>query len=79
MIQKKFLDRALIESERLDAIRQRDEAQQQLNAAAQQIHAGQQLQQQAQSKLLIAEGMVQQNDAYLKKLETLDASSTPSP
>lgn len=64
-----MIDRAKIEAERLDAIRQRDEAQQQANEAQAMSVRAQQLGQEAAQKILVANGAIQQNDAYLKMLD----------
>ena len=66
-----MIDRATLEAEKADAIRQRDEAQARINAAIQ-------AQQQAQAAALIAEGAVQQIDALLAMLDKPPLKAVPS-
>lgn len=73
-----MIERWQIEAERLDAQRQRDNAQQALNAAVAAQQRAQSDAQAAQAMLYIATGAVQQCDAFLKKLETIDAQP-PAP
>lgn len=72
------LDREAVTAERLDAIRQRDEAQQQANEAQALLQRAQQMGQEAGQRLLVANGMVQQNDAYLKLLDKLANGGSPA-
>lgn len=64
----KIIDKAEVEAERLDAIRQRDEWQQKANEAQILAQRAQQMGQEAAQGILTANGAIQQNDAYLKKL-----------
>jgi hypothetical protein len=79
---KPIIDRATIEAERLDAIRQRDEYQQKANEAQALSQRAQQMAQEAAQGILIANGMIQQNDFYLKMLSTkgpTDEAPAPAP
>lgn len=78
MSKPKTLDRAAIEAEKADAIRQRDAAQQAANEAAALAQRAQQMGQEAAQKMLVASGAVQQCDAFLRVLETADAPPAPA-
>lgn len=64
-----ILDRALIESELLDAKAQRDAAQQKLNESQALAQQAQQNANAAQAMIFTSSGAIQQNEAYLKKLD----------
>jgi hypothetical protein len=66
-----MIDKETILAERLDAIRQRDEWQQKAGEAQALAQRAQQMGQEAVQGILIANGAIQQNDAYLKKLQEL--------
>jgi chromosome segregation ATPase len=71
--------RRLLDGELKDAQSQRDTAQQQLNNANAQMQQAQQSANQAQAMILTAGGAVQQCEAIIKKLETPNATPTPTP
>lgn len=72
------ISREMIVNERLDAIRQRDEAQQKATEAQTMMQRAQQLQQEAAQAALVANGAIQQNDAFLKMLDKLAKNGSPA-
>ena len=76
-----MIDRTTIEGELTDAKAQRDSAQQQLNQAQAMSQQAAQAAQAAQAMIFTCNGSIQQNEAYLKKLdesEKRDEAPAPS-